>query len=150
MGLREELAIIERKLEDAIDRTMQTDVADDVKLVLAESVEQNVYEKYTPTGYTRRGNKNGGLADPSVMEVRYSPTEHLLEVQDMSRDEFSGRLIAPVVEIGEGYEWEDSQIYKKQPFPREFHRPAEEMMIDRGLLEDALRVGLAREGFKTV
>ncbi len=147
MGLREDLAAVEQRLHKAIDRAMQTDVAEAAKSMLQESVAQNVYGAYAPEAYVRRGEQNGGLADRSVMEVSYSPAEHLLQVQDMSRDNGNGRLIAPVVEAGEGYTWYHAKIYKKQPFPRPFHQPAEEAMEKSGAFEQALRAGLSRDGF---
>ena len=88
-----------------------------------------------------------GLQDWNVMEAKYDPSTMTLEVQDRSRDRDSGRLIAPVVESGKGYQWKKSAIYKTKQ-ARPFHQKAQELAIGTGLVRDALAKFLTESGFK--
>lgn len=80
------------------------------------------------------------------MESKYDPSTMTLEVQDMSRGDDTGRLIAPVVESGKGYQWKKSTIYKTKQ-PRPFHKEAQSMVMREGIFSDALRYQLKRDGF---
>lgn len=148
MSLADELAAARAKFDTAVDNAMELDVAEDVKTYIQMAVQSEVYEGYTPTEYERRGTGMGGLQDRDVMEVKYSPSDHLLEVADMSTDFITGRLIAPVVESGTGYTWEASEIYQMQPYPRPFHKVAEKNIIQSGDAEMALELGLKRQGYE--
>lgn len=138
-------------LDESIHRAMEGDVADGVKAAIASAVEEEVYKKYTPVEYQRRGvlGENGGLNDKNVMESHYDRTTMTLEVQDMSRDDETGRLIAPVVESGIGYQWTHSKIYKMQ-LARPFHKEAQRIAIQEDLVGEALRGQLEKDGFKPV
>ena len=81
------------------------------------------------------------------MEAKYDPSTMTLEVQDRSRDRDSGRLIAPVMESGKGYQWKKSAIYKTKQ-ARPFHQKAQELAIGTGLVRDALAKSLTESGFK--
>ena len=80
----------------------------------------------------------GGLSDTENMEARYDPATMTLEVEDVRRDEDTGRLVAPVVESGRGYKY-------SSPGARPFHFYAEKMM-GQGLFESALNEGLREAG----
>lgn len=139
MSLAADLARFQSKLAGAIQMAMEGVVADTAKAFLSDAVETEVYEKYEPTMYVRRG-MNGGLADPENMEARYDADTMTLEVEDVRRDEESGRLVAPVVESGRGYDY-------FSPGSRPFHRAAEKNMAESGELERALNYGLQQAGF---
>lgn len=134
-------------LGDAINVTLEGEVAEGAKAAISEAVQTEVYDAYSPTEYDRRGLQGGGLADTSVMIARLDPFAHELTVTDESRDNDSGRLIAPVVESGQGYEWGNSEIaYCRMPRP--FHEVAEERFAESGEFEEALARGLEKQGFE--
>lgn len=144
MSLADELAKISAKLDADIGTVMTTIVADQAKWTLQRAVETEVYEKYDPLVYRRKGDE-GGLADKDLMEARYDPAEMLLEVQSIRED--GGRLIAPIVESGKGYTFESKgAAYMK---PRPFHSVAEEM-LGEGPFEKALAGGLYKLGYTDI
>lgn len=148
MGIEQDVAMFEAKLNAAIDIAMQTEVFDAAKFAILMATKTEVYDKYTPTEYDRRMASKGGLADYNVMKkVSYNPVLHEIEIQDRSTDDETGRLVAPVVESGKGYTWKNSRIYAMQPFPRPFHKIAEHNLKVSGEFEKALSKGLKSMGF---
>lgn len=139
MSLNGDLALFRAKLDKAIQQSMEGVVADMAKAALRQAVYDFVYDPsvYTPQQYERHYD-NGGLSDVRNMEARYDPATMTLEVEDVRRDEETGRLVAPVVESGRGYTY-------FSPGPRPFHFYAEKMM-GQGLFESALNEGLREAG----
>ena len=111
MAIEDFVRDFNRRLDDAIGRAMEGDVADAVRAAIVSAVEsevysEKVYKRSEDHPYIRRDDTGepGGLQDWNVMEAKYDPSTMTLEVQDRSRDRDSGRLIAPVVESGKGYQ----------------------------------------------
>lgn len=130
MAIEDFVRDFNRRLDDAIGRAMEGDVADAVRAAIVSAVEsevysEKVYKRSEDHPYIRRDDTGepGGLQDWNVMEAKYDPSTMTLEVQDRSRDRDSGRLIAPVVESGKGYQWKKSAIYKTKQ-ARPFHQKA--------------------------
>ena len=149
MAIEDIVARFNAKLDAAIGQAMENDVATMVRVALATAVQTEVYDAYQPHMYERRGPEDGGLQSQSkdVMVATYDPATMTLEVQDRSRDRDSGRLIAPVVESGKGYQWKKSAIYKTKQ-ARPFHQKAQELAIGTGLVREALAKSLTESGFK--
>ena len=160
MSLAQDIANFNRKLDEAIQQTMETEVFFAAQVAILNAVESEVYQAYNwpyppsdkPEHYERRYEK-GGLADPSNIElVSSGPTGDgwEIEVQNRTRDDISQRLIAPVVETGQGYEWEDSEIYRSEQ-PRPFHKKAEEIVANEKdpylSLDGSIARGLRNRGF---
>lgn len=138
-------------LDQSIHRAMEGNVTDAVKASIVSAIESEVYDKYKRSEdypYIRRDETGapGGLEDKDVMEATYDPSTMTLEVQDMSRDDITGRLIAPVVESGKGYQWKRSTIYKTKQ-ARPFHKEAQEIAVREDLVGAALRAQLKEDGF---
>lgn len=138
-------------LDESIRTAMEGPVTDSVKAAIVEAVQTEVYDAYERGDYmpyVRRDEvgKPGGLQDWSVMESKYDPSTMTLEVQDKSRDDDTGRLIAPVVESGKGYQWRKSEIYKSKQ-ARPFHEEAQRIVMRENLMSDALRYQLKEDGF---
>lgn len=138
-------------LDESIRKAMEGPVTDSVKAAIVEAVQTEVYNAYERGDYmpyVRRDEvgKPGGLRDRSVMESKYDPSTMTLEVQDKSRDDDTGRLIAPVVESGKGYQWRKSEIYKSKQ-ARPFHEEAQRFVMRENLMSDALRYQLKEDGF---
>ena len=124
MAIEDFVRDFNRRLDDAIGRAMEGDVADAVRAAIVSAVEsevysEKVYKRSEDHPYIRRDDTGepGGLQDWNVMEAKYDPSTMTLEVQDRSRDRDSGRLIAPVVESGKGYQWKKSAITNKAGTP---------------------------------
>lgn len=133
------------RLDDAIEYAMEAEVAVVARTAIHNAVVSEVYDKYDPLMYHRRGD-HGGLSDqsPDNMEAVYDRETRTLSVQDVNRDDETGRLVAPVVESGKGYQypWEGMKA-------RPFHSVAQQEMIDSGWFSGALKAGLKRKGFQT-
>lgn len=142
-----ELDAFAAELDDAINVTLEGEVAEGAKAAISEAVQSEVYDAYFPIEYDRRGLQSGGLADANVMAAQLNPFAHELTVTDESRDNDSGRLIAPVVESGQGYEWSKAEIARSR-MPRPFHEIAEERFAESGEFEEALTRGLEKQGFE--
>lgn len=141
-------------LDESIRKAMEGPVTDSVKAAIVVAVQTEVYDAYERGDYmpyVRRDEvgKPGGLQDWSVMESKYDPATMTLEVQDKSRDDVTGRLIAPVVESGKGYQWKKSEIYKSKQ-ARPFHEEAQRIVMRENLMSDALRYQLKKDGFDPV
>lgn len=151
MSIHENLLTVERKLKSDVKDVLRMYVAPAVKEEIAQAVETEVYEKYTPTQYSRRGATHGGLQDPDVMDVEVADAgeDIVLAVQDLSRDDEDTNIyVADIVESGKGYTWEASKIYRMQPFPRPFHKVAQEQFIKSGQFEKTLKEGIRAKGYK--
>lgn len=144
MAIEDIVARFNAKLDAAIGQAMENDVATMVRVALATAVQTEVYDAYQPHMYERRGPEDGGLQSQSkdVMVATYDPATMTLEVQDMSRDDDTGRLIAPVVESGEAYQYP----WKGQK-ARPFHERAQEDVVESGWFEGALVSALRGAGF---
>ena len=153
MGIEADIALFNEKLDIAVALTMQNEVFEEARACILTAVFPDVYEKYTPHGknpYERRYD-NGGLSDYQNIELVASGTTgsgYEIEVRDMAEGIDGEGPIDQVIETGVGYSWTESDIYKKQPYPRPFYADAEKMMINNGLFENALRRGLQNAGFK--
>jgi hypothetical protein len=129
---------LEKYLNEKIKKSLANEVSNVARETMSKHVITDVYDKYQPTEYERTGDLYKDIS--TTMK-----NENTLVVENVARDEDSGRLIAPVVESGVGYEWEDSRIYKMQPFERPFvENTAKE--LESGLAKQALAEGLRKQG----
>lgn len=145
MSLNDDIALIEAKIDAAVNLALRDDVGELAKVFLSQSVKENVYDKYNPRVYWRRKSE-GGLMDIDTMESRYDPATKTLEVESMNVDDDTGRRVAPVVESGVGYNY--IRRGAKYLLPRPFHKPAEDNLIKSGVVDNALSMRLTQAGFK--
>lgn len=122
------------KVEARVHAALLNDCAPVVQQAIRESVYQNVYPLYSPSLYVRRMDE-GGLTDVSRYDVYLDPATHTLTVAD-------DRHEVGVVERGIGYTWEESRIYRYQPYPRPYFAPAEEAISASGVLDSLLQNAL--------
>ena len=151
MAIEDIVARFNAALDASIHNAMEGPVTDAAKAAIASAVQTEVYDAYERGDYMpyRRRDEDGrpgGLQDWDVMDARYDPSAMTLEVQDKSRDDESGRLIAPVVESGKGYQWKKSKIYKTKQ-ARPFHEEAQKILVRERLFSDAIRAQLTNDGF---
>jgi hypothetical protein len=129
---------LEKFLNEKIRKSLANEVADVARDTMSDHVKSDVYDVYEPSQYERTGDLYKDIS--TTMK-----NDNTLIVKNESRDEESGRLIAPVVEYGVGYEWEESRIYNMQPFPRPFvENTAKE--LEKGKAKNALAEGLRKQG----
>jgi hypothetical protein len=134
------LADLEKFLNQKIKVALEKDVKKQAIKTMQEHVVDDVYDKYEPTQYKR----TGGLAQEKNI-IGNMINDNTLEIENIRKDEDTGRYVAPVVESGIGYTWEDSKIFNMQPFPRPFvENTAKE--LESGLAKQALAEGLRKQG----
>lgn len=148
MGIKEEIAAFDLKLDTAIDEIMTGQMTETAKDYIAIAVETEVYDEYpNPIIYERKKGK-GGLSDKNNMDSTYEKATHTLEVFDTRKD--GKRDVVKIVETGVGYEFkpgpgsESNGAYLK---PRPFHSVAEENLERDNALETILEIGLSIKGF---
>lgn len=118
------------RLNEAITECLEGDISQIAGECIQYRVEHDVYPLYTPKQYKRR-EREGGIADPSMYGYTVDPSTQTLRVFDNRRE-------VGVVEIGVGYQWERSEIYGMQPYPRPYFNKAEQDIIADGEAEAAL------------
>lgn len=91
-------------------------------------IEINVYDQYEPKRYDRK-REQGGLTDPANIETGWEKKTMTLTVESVRWDwepvpqdgRHEGRLVAPVVESGRGYDF-------YSPGPRNFSKLTEQIL----------------------
>lgn len=150
MGLAQDIAAFEARLNNAIHFVMQADVAEATKQAISDAVESEVYQGYEPEFYSRR-NGIGGLKDPAFMSQSYDAQTMTLEVSDTApwQQLYGGRV--PESYLAEAVESGDARFHMDKAGPRKFHEAAQRTM-DNGEFEKTLNAGLIAHGFdaKTV
>lgn len=138
--------MVVKQLQNDLKSASDNELKEEMMNAMRDSVYKRVYSAYTPTQYIRRAEKNG-LADTSkyITKVyKYGgavTTKLTLDFTDNGKD------IVSIVENGTGYDWVNSEIYKMQPYPRQFVDEAiEDILNDRSAL-GALAEGLMRLGW---
>lgn len=131
------LSELNQYLKDKISSALSKEVADVARDTMSDHVMSDVYNKYTPTQYQRTGDL--------YKDIRTDVNGNTLTIENMTRDEETGRLIAPIVESGVGYEWENSRIYQMQPYSRPFVKETAKELAG-GKAKKALADGLRRQG----
>ena len=117
-------------LNKSIVACLEGDISQIAGECIQYRVEHDVYPLYSPTKYGRR-KRNGGLADPFMYSYNVDPSTNTLRVSDNRRE-------VGVVESGTGYQWEESQIYAMQPYPRPYFSKADQDIVADGEAEAAL------------
>lgn len=132
------LAELEKYLNDKIRKALSNEVATVASETMSDHVMSDVYSRYEPSQYIRSGDLYKDIKTEMV-------NDNTLTIENVTKDEETGRYIAPIVEDGIGYEWKDSRIYHMQPFPRPFvEETAKE--LEKGLAREALKEGLNKQG----
>lgn len=151
MSLAADIAAFNARLDAAIADVMEHDIYNLALTSILAVIFPMVYDKYDSPAiepYERRYD-NGGLSDPRNIKLVGSgpvPNGYYIEVRDLAKDE-DGLPLDEIIESGEGYHWKESQIYKKQPYPRPFYEAAEKFAVEGGWFANDLKKGLQDRGF---
>jgi hypothetical protein len=123
------LSELEAYLNKQIQESLRTDVVQDSKQLMKEHIETDVYAQYSPTLYVMRA-ENGGLLDDNnflIEEIPNGVSITNIDTDDGYSEDYYGDTssdpntwLVPIIEYGKGYNWSNSNIYKKQPYPRHF------------------------------
>lgn len=132
-----------KSIQIEIDKSLSEDVSKKVKKVQLEHVKKDVYDKYEPTVYNRRKD-NGGLSDIDNIEGKLIKSG-LLSIENKRKDEETGRLVAPVVETGQGYNYDFPFNGKSRPFVK---NTIQELEVTQEHVQ-ALKEGLQKRGINT-
>ncbi|MET3209904.1 UNVERIFIED_CONTAM: hypothetical protein ABIC26_002852 [Paenibacillus sp. PvR008] len=131
-------AELERLLKQKIASALQVDVAHTVKDNLKQSIEDNVYDVYTPTVYERQRDQ-GGLTDERNIAVEMIGQDTVsIESQRMD----GSKNVSLVVETGQGYDFEFAYSGRPRPF---VEKTVEELHNTNAHVA-ALHRGLERQG----
>lgn len=125
-----------KHVEAKIQNAMKNEVAKEVIETEKRHIQSDVYAVYSPTEYERTHQL---IADESfvVREV-----EDGITVKNIRHDEDTGKLIAPVLESGMGYDWE----FEFNGVPRPFTANTIEELKASQTHKEALKKGLKRQG----
>jgi len=118
---------------------MKKEVSWESQTTMQKHVVEDVYDKYD-SQYDNKYHM-GGLLDIENIETKMID-DTTLRIENIRKDEDTGRYVAKVVETGKGYytDWLDDLIGER-PFVKQ---TADELR--NGKARDALKLGLIREG----
>lgn len=130
-------------IETGIERLMHDPMIHELaSRTFAEQTHEDVYGQYEALYYVRRG-ESGGLADYNNYEVINTGRMEITVYNNTTGNDvyappksqgYDSGYINDIIEQGAGYHWTNSEIYKKQPFPRPFMQKAADAFMDNNLL----------------
>lgn len=146
---------LEKELYKRINTALDTDVTDTVKEVMSEHIQKDVYDKYKPVAYKRRG-VHGGLADPENLNATLGGDGELFVqnitlgtglyynrfaeqyMESVNKNEF----ITPIIESGMGYDtWDEA-------FPRPYVQNTHDDLEQNHYHTEALKRSLKKQGLE--
>lgn len=144
-GFEADLAALEAQVKNAF-RASRKALADDMRLCLQDHVEYDVYSKFQPTEYVRRG-ENGGLADMQSSATVYSDERDggmnlTLLYHPSGAVDGEGNNVDPHVDGDDlitRIEKKDPEYnWRRKPPKRPFFRNFVQEMVDGGRAEETL------------
>lgn len=144
-GFEQDVAVLENQVKNAFRASRQT-LADDMRLCLQDHVEYDVYSKFQPIEYVRRG-ESGGLADMSATATVYSDERDggmnlTLLYQPSGAADGEGEPVDPHVDgddLIDRIEKRDPEYnWTRKPPKRPFFSNFVQEMIDGGRAEETL------------
>jgi len=139
-SLQQQLLEIEKKIQSKIKSAMQNELSKESKTVMQMHVVTDVYNVYEPTSYSRSYDQ-GGLLDRDNIETTMI-SNNTLKVENIRKDEETGRMVDKIVEYGKGY-WTSylDDLIGARPF---IHESFKELASGKAKL--AILKGLRRQG----
>lgn len=141
-------------IEKSINKTLQKEVANQVKETMQDQIHETVYSVYNPQVYNRRGMENGLL---DINNIQSTPIENGIEVKNVaplnteygiaSQDLFGETLDEIIVYGGDYYEFQGTGrgAYLQ---PRDFYTATIEELERSGLVISTLIDGLKKTGIE--
>lgn len=119
-SLEQQLKKLEKLLQPKIRKVIETHVQEKVKDEMIEAIQTEVYNGYDSKAknpYPRRYER-GGLIDRSNIQGTWQGD--VFAMRNMTKGRDQDIYIDEVIIGGTGYTWIGSEIYKMQPYPRDF------------------------------
>lgn len=135
---------LQKYIQQQASKVLKTDLAQVATQEMSDTIKEVEYPKYEPTTYVRQMDE-GGLSDVRNMQVEVIDDNTISitnERMDGSRD------VAEIFATGIGYSWKNSEIYRMQPFPRDFYADTVERLKQNQKHVEAFKQGMARLGIK--
>lgn len=131
-------------LNNAIQVALR-EIADvEIKRLVLEVIEEEVYGAYSPNYYERR-HSDGGFGSESNIKVDFNSSGDgvTMDITNETRGngDASGRYIDSIIETGQGYKWNG------RPPARPYAEIAEKRIIAEEIVEKALASALKSLGF---
>jgi len=143
------MAELAKYVDKQLKVVLDTVVAEDVKLLMQEHIQTDVYDQYdsqseSPHKYER----TGGLLED--IEIDRNTLQNGVIITNVREDDFTGKNIARVVETGEGYDF-TGDMFGKSPYEYEKPRPFTQNTRDdlkSGKLLLSFKKGMTMTGLK--
>lgn len=144
-GFEQDVAVLEKQVKDAF-RASRPALAEEMRQCLQDHVERDVYGKFQPTEYVRRG-ESGGLADMKATATVYSDERDggmnlTLLYQPSGAEDGEGEPVDPHVDgddLVDRIEKRDPEYnWRRKPPKRPFFSNFVQEMIDGGRAEETL------------
>lgn len=123
--------------------------------MMQDSIQEEVYDRYTPKTYTRRKTE-GGLQDPKNYDYKVSINAKGIKIfmRNLTKGEGKAFHIDSGIVRGVGfYDWKDSEIYALQEqggYPRDFYTYMEILVEDKhNKLHNIIKKQMIKKGWKT-
>lgn len=124
-------------------------IVEEAKDILLDAIQLS-YDQYTSRAdvpYDRRY-ANGGLLDRDTIKAYFSSDGLSVRLRQETTSDTGGSLFVDVyVTQGNLYNWSNSEIYGKQPFPRDFYKYAKDMLEKE--MPSILQKAFKNKGIKT-
>lgn len=155
MPTRKALKQLEQQfLNDLID-VIEHDCKEYFIDLMTESIQEVVYNAYTPTQYRRR-KESGGLIDPRnyMLKAFFDRKGNVcVFMKNMTTGEGKAFYIDEGIVTGENfYDWERSQAYylaNHGGFERDFYTYMEVMVVNDTELQRIISKGMKKKGWKS-
>jgi hypothetical protein len=142
-----------KHLDKQLSSVLKTDVAPVIMQEMSEEIIEDTYTAYQSEAdepYVRRG-LDGGLADTRNMTVEIIGDNTISITNDTGENPaYGGNPYSPIDGIivsGRGYTWKKSEIYRLQPFPRDFYAGTIARLKKNNKHIQALKMGMRKRGF---
>lgn len=131
-----------------IKDVMKNEVVEVIKDVEQETIQEVVLDVYTPTYYDRRSEESNGeegLISRDNMVADYVETKNSIEINitndtrgNTDYPKSTSGYIDEIVEYGEMYTWEQSEIYKSK-LPRPFTSVTQKKIDDSDIVVKTIK-----------
>ncbi len=126
-----------KHIEKDIQHTLQDEVAETVKYHMSETIQQNVYNAYSPMYYKRRGEQSGFIDKSNIKATVNGNTLTVKDIAPLDNGNTQYKLDA-IIEFGWG----------NMPFKRPFCDDTEERLLATNDHVKAMKQGLREKGYK--
>ncbi|GAA0123166.1 MAG: hypothetical protein KID00_13890 [Clostridium argentinense] len=105
---------------DILDAVVN-DLVEYIKELMKEKVYEEVYDRYDPSQYERRFD-DGGTSDIRnyTHTIRFYGNKAIINVYNYTKTAYGRDYVDKYIIEGDKYDWENSMIYRMQPYPRDF------------------------------